>query len=90
MENKALTKMFLEKMDWTNKISDLIASDKRSGVWDISYAHFEQGQWRREEIRIYYDEGYTDINVTGDSLGSILQAIAREVYGDGTIGRIGI
>ena len=88
MEDKALTKMFLEKQEWTNKISDLITSDKRSGVWNISYAHFEKGQWRIEEVRIYYAEGYTDINVTGNSLGSILREIAREVYGDGAYGRI--
>lgn len=82
MSKKELTKMFLEKIEWTEKISDLITSDKRSGVWNICYAHAEQGQWRIEEIRIYYDEGYTDINVTGNSLGSILHEIVKEVYGD--------
>ena len=84
MKKEELTKMFLEKIEWINKISDLITSDKRSGVEGISYAHHEDEEkgWRVELVRIYYNEGHKEINVTGNSLGSILHEIVKEVYED--------
>lgn len=79
----------MNKKEWTAKVSELIANDLRSGVRGITYSKEEKNGWLREIVRIYYNGGHMDINVTGNSLGSILHEIVREVYGDGAIGRIG-
>lgn len=80
----------MSKKEWTSKISELIANDSRSGVRGITYSKEERNGWIREIVRIDYNfRSHTEINVTGNSLGSILHEIVREVYGSGAIGRIG-
>ena len=81
----------MSKSEWVMMISKLLAEDRRSGVSSIRYANEKNEQgWIREIVRIDYNCGsIAEINVTGNSLGSIFHEIAREVYGSGAIGRIG-
>lgn len=71
-----------DKKTWTKMIEQLLAFDPRSDVTAIEYTKNEPTDPRpREVIRIYYRGGaVSDINVSCNSLGAILNEIVKEVY----------
>lgn len=80
----------MTKMEWTYKLGQLINKDSASGVSAMFY-HIEQNArgWKKETVAIEYTNGkLTQINVTGNSLGAIMQEVTREVYGSGAFGKI--
>ena len=80
----------MSKREWVEMISDLLSKEKYSGVDFIYYTNEKKNGWIRESVKIQHtNDNVTEINVTGNSLGSILHEIVREVYGDGAIGRTG-
>ena len=71
-----------DKKTWTRMIEQLLAFDPRSEVKAIDYTKNEPTDQRpREVIRIHYIGGaVSDINVSCNSLGAILNEIVKEVY----------
>lgn len=75
-----------DKKAWTTAVGDLLKMDSRTHVEKIDYV---KNDWN-EHVTITFDYGdKSQINVSGNSLGSILHEIVREVYGDGALGFIG-
>lgn len=71
-----------DKKTWTRMIEQLLAFDPLSDVKAIDYTKSEPTDQRpREVIRIHYIGGaVSDINVSCNSLGAILNEIVKEVY----------
>lgn len=81
--------MMEDKRAWTKSVEELLKNEKRSGVDSIDYTVESRNGWNREVVTITFRSGGSQkINVSGNSLGSILHEIVREVYGHGAIGRI--
>ena len=75
-----------DKKAWVDDIAKLLRTDKRSGVKNIKYSYPRIGL---EIVTISFNNGDESmINVSYNSLSSILEEIDREVYGDGAFGRI--
>lgn len=81
--------MMEDKRAWAKSIEELLKSEKRSDVASVDYSVESRNGWNREVVLIKFRSGGSQkINVSGNSLGSILHEIVREVYGHGAIGRI--
>lgn len=75
-----------DKKRWTDDIKELLLKDDRSYVTDCFYERIHRGL---EVVTITYKSGAESlINVTGNSRGSILKEITKEVYGLGAFGKI--
>ena len=78
-----------DKRKWTKEVEALLKKDDRSYVQSLEYSIDTKHGWSREVVTVTFNYGSEmKINVSGNSLGAILHEIAREVYGQGAIGRI--
>ena len=76
-----------DKYKYTEMLEALLLADERSHVESCVYSD-KNGIDRTEYVTINYTGGARAIiNVTANSLGAIMQEIAREVYGGGAHGR---
>lgn len=70
-----------DKKKWVKDIEMLLRCDKRSHLQSTNYYYETRNGWKREVIEVVRTDGsVAELNVTGDSLKSILSKIINEAY----------